>query len=75
MKAERTPVRKARQQLSQILNAGKTVSLGNEYGYGRTRGFIVGVTPHDCYDRATKRKALKEAKANFTAAWIAESQR
>jgi len=68
----RMSVREARANISTIMRSGKTVTIGHHYG--KLRGFIVGVPEHKDWDNAEKRKALKAAKAAFTAAWIAESQ-
>jgi hypothetical protein len=72
MTSDRMRVSEARANLSKILNAGKTVAIGQKYG--RLHGFIVGVPNHSSYSQDEKRAALKKAKAAFTAAWIAEYQ-
>jgi len=69
---QRQSVRQARASISKTLASGKTVAIGNQYR--ELRGFIVGVPPHNEHSRDERRKALKQAKASFTAAWIAESQ-
>ena len=72
MTTTRTSVREARRTLSQILNSGKTATIGPTYG--SARGFIVSIPQHADYNHAEKKKALSEAKRQFTAAWIAEAQ-
>jgi hypothetical protein len=66
----RVAVREARASISKILNSGKTVTIGTRYG--RAHGFLVGVPVHNDYDQGERRKALKAAKAAFTAAFIEE---
>jgi hypothetical protein len=68
MKGTQLTLREARKQISQILAEGKTVTIARPYE--NVRGFIVGVPEHERWNPAAKRKALKEAKARFTAAWI-----
>ena len=70
---KRITVREARRDISKIMSEGKTVAVGDSWN--TLRGFIVGVPPHDRWDNTAKRKALRDAKAKFTAAWIAEAQK
>jgi hypothetical protein len=73
MSEKRVSVREARRTISQTLNAGKTVTIGPTFG--SAHGFLVGIPKHDGRDRTQKKKAISEAKRNFTAAWIQETQR
>jgi hypothetical protein len=69
----RQTVREARRLFSRTMAAGNTVAVGDHYG--TLRGFIVGVAKHNSsWNNTEKKKALKAAKAAFTAAWIAESR-
>jgi hypothetical protein len=68
----RLTVRQARTTMSTILKSGKTVAIGSQYGH--LRGFIVGMPEHNTWNREERGIALKAAKAQFTKAWIAESQ-
>lgn len=70
--SQRISVREARRTISTILASGKAVTVGPHYG--SARGFIVGIPAHQEYDQEAKRKALKAAKAAFTAAWIEEAK-
>jgi hypothetical protein len=68
MKGTKLTLREARKQISKILAEGKTVTIARPYQ--PIRGFIVGVPEYENWNAAEKKKALKEAKARFTAAWI-----
>lgn len=69
---QRISVRDARKEISNILGSATTARVGPQYG--ELRGFVVGVPKHDHWNADQKKKALKAAKAAFTAAWIAETE-
>jgi len=65
----RQSVREARKTISATLRKGKTVAIGDDY---KLRGFIVGIPPHNYWDAAERKKAIKAARAAFFEAWAAE---
>jgi hypothetical protein len=72
MPNQRQSVREARRNISKALAAGDTITIGDNWK--TLRGFIVGVKPHNGYDRKERKKALKEARASFIKAWMKEAE-
>jgi len=73
MPNQRQSVREARRNISKALAAGDTITIGDNWK--TLRGFIVGVKPHNGYDRKERKKALKAARAAFLEAWAVEVEK